>query len=143
MRLSKGAVLALVWVLLVAACGGGGPGAAGGAVAASSVKSAVEGSAKVTLAEESLDNAQFAEFKQRGATAVLSNQTTAATDRAVALVIVFDSADKVTGAKDEIDQMRSQFGATGRVISHKNLVVIYVPVGTDNGAAVESAVKAL
>ena len=135
MRIQRG-LLALfaVALLTIAACSSTPAGVSSG-----SVKTAIEGAAKITLVDQTASVGAGAP----SGTTILTNIPTATTDLQVVAVFVADTAANAKVASDAMTASLSGLGA-GKVYSNKNVVVYYAALGgTDNSAAVEAAVKGL
>ncbi len=124
--------------LALAACGSGEPtaGTQDTAVAPASAKALVERAAHLKLAAEPVP----ADAHEQGLRASYSNARTAVKDgQVVGLFVVKDAevADKVSG------MVRESAPKSARLIVKRNVMVVYATAGSDRGAAVERAVKAL
>ena len=127
--------LAATFALALAACGSGEDSGASN-VTPKAAKTVVERAAQLELAAVPVPD----EAREQGLLASYSNDATAVKDEQVlALFVMKDAA-----VADEVsDMVRSSAPKSARMIVNGEVMVVYAAAGSDHGAAVEKAVKAL
>ena len=119
--------------LAFAACGSD-DGAS--AVTPETAKTTIERAAKLELAAVPIPE----DARDQGLTASYSNAATAVKDKQVVAVFVM----KDVGVADKVsDMVRRSAPKSARMIVNDEIMVVYAAAGSDHGAAVEKAVKAL
>jgi hypothetical protein len=127
--------LAATAAVSLAACGSGDPAASSG-VTPATAKARIERAAHLQLAAEPVPAAA----REQGLRASYSNAATAVKDKQVVGLFVMKDA----GVADDVsDLVRSSAPKSARLIVHDEVMVVYAAAGSDRGAAVERAVKAL
>jgi hypothetical protein len=120
--------------LAITACGSEG-GSSGG-IAPETAKARIERAAHLKLAAVKVP----AEAREQGLRASYSNAPTAVKDEQVVGLFVMNDA----GVADKVsDMVRSSAPESARLLVNGEVMVVYAAAGTDRGAAVERAVKAL
>jgi hypothetical protein len=127
--------LAATVAVSLAACGLGHPTGSSG-VAPETAKTRIEQAAHLRLAAEPVPAAA----REQGLRASYSNTATAVKDKQVVGLSVFKSA----GVADRVaDLVRGSAPESAQLIVNDRVMVVYAAAGSDRGAAVERAVKAL
>jgi hypothetical protein len=127
--------LAATAALSLAACGSGDPAGSSG-VTPQAAKTTIERAAHLQLAAEPIPAAA----REQGLRASYSNTATAVKDKQVVGLFVLKSA----GVADRVsDLVRGSAPKSARLIVNGKVMVVYAAAGSDRGAAVERAVKAL
>jgi hypothetical protein len=121
--------------LALAACGSGDTTTTSG-VTPASAKTQVERAAHLKLVAEPVP----ADAREQGLRASFSNSRTAVKDGQVVGLFVVKDAD----VADEVsDMVRASAPKSARLMVKRNVMVVYATAGSDRGAAIERAVKAL
>ena len=127
--------LAAAGALALTACGSDGGGEPS-AVSPETAKMLVERTAKVELAAVPIPE----EAREQGMRASYSNASTAVKDKQVVALFVMKDAD----VADKVSAMvRGSAPKSARMIVNDEVMVVYAAAGSDRGAALEKAVKAL
>jgi hypothetical protein len=137
-------LLAVLVPIAIAGCGGGGGSSSSSdAVAPSTAKSTVEQAAGVKLATFPVP----ADAKKEGLQALYSNSTSFAGDKQI--VFVFDVKDSDTLNKLKGSLLNAQalqpagVKAKLKILTHKNIAVVYGAIGNDHYSDVSAAVNKL
>ncbi len=121
--------------LALAACGSSDSTSTSG-VTPESAKAQVERAAHLKLVSEPVP----ADAREQGLRASFSNSGTAVKDGQVVGLFVVKDAD----VADEVsDMVRASAPKSARLMVKRNVMVVYATAGSDRGAAIERAVKAL
>jgi hypothetical protein len=129
------ALIAIAAAIPLAACGSGGT-ASDSHVSAEAAKAGIERAAHVELVTQRVAE----DAAEQGLRASYTNAPTVVKDRqAVALFVL----DDPRAAKKVKELVGGSAGGRSRLIVHDEVLVVYASAGTDRGAQVEKAVKAL
>jgi hypothetical protein len=124
---------------LAAGCGGSDEsgGASSGSVTAADAEAAVAKAASVKMVETPLPD----KAKEEGLESISTNSGTSATDKQIIFLFTVKDAGTLGKLKGELSKTPGTSGA--KVITKKNVMVLYGDIGSNHCPEVESAIDAL